>query len=80
MVEAVLTEGFDGQGFHRIELIVIETNKGAHRFYVNKLGFRDEGLIRDIIKLEQNYLSWYSLSLLADEWRARGRQVDAANG
>lgn len=83
MVEAVLTEGFNRHQFHRIELIVIETNEGAHRFYVDKLGFRDEGLIRDIVKLDQNYLSWYSLSLLADEWRARGGkrggQIDATD-
>ena len=71
MVESMLERGFNSYHFNRIDLVVMESNVDAYRFYVNKLGFKDEGLIRDVIKVGNDYLSWHSLSILKHEWKRR---------
>lgn len=68
MLNELLALGFDELSFNRIDLVVIESNKKAYQFYTQKMGFRDEGLIRDIIKVGNAYLSWHPLSMLKAEW------------
>lgn len=68
MITEMLHKGFEELGFNRIDLVVIESNKSGYRFYTEKMGFKDEGLIRDIIRVNNSYLSWYSLSMLKNEW------------
>ena len=68
MLTELLDKGFWVLGFNRIDLVVIESNKSAYHFYTEKIGFKDEGLIRDIIKVNNSYLSWHSLSILKNEW------------
>lgn len=70
MVEAILTVGFREHGFHRIDLFVLEDNTRAH-FYENDIGFRVEGVMRDIIKRDGRYTSWISLSMLKYDWLHR---------
>ena len=69
MLQELLQKGFRELSFNRIDLVVIESNEKAFSFYTKKMGFRNEGLIRDIIKAENGYLSWYSLSMLKNEWQ-----------
>lgn len=71
MLMELLRIGFEELAFNRIDLVVIESNSGAYNFYTKKIGFKDEGLIRDIIKIEDGYLSWHSLSILKNEWNER---------
>lgn len=71
MIRELLRMGFEELAFNRIDLVVIESNRGAYDFYTKKIGFKDEGLIRDIIKSQHGYLSWHSLSILQGEWNER---------
>ncbi|MDN5201977.1 GNAT family protein [Fulvivirgaceae bacterium BMA10] len=70
MFQSCLTLGFGELGFNRIDLVVLESNKNAIRFY-EKLGFTKEGLVREIIKVDGQYKSWFTMSLLKREWEAR---------
>lgn len=72
MLRELLRMGFEELAFNRIDLVVIESNSGAYNFYTKKIGFEDEGLIRDIIKVKGCYLSWHSLSMLKNEWNKKG--------
>ncbi|MCH8537992.1 MAG: GNAT family N-acetyltransferase [Alkalimonas sp.] len=68
MFAALLHKGFVEHGFHRIDLYVMQGNEGAKRFYQQRFGFQDEGLMREVLKTEQGYTGWYTLSLLVTEW------------
>jgi RimJ/RimL family protein N-acetyltransferase len=68
MVRALLSFGFNDMQFNRIDLVVIESNIEAYTFYTDKVGFKNEGLIRDIIRVGMRYVSWHSLSMLKSEW------------
>ncbi|MFC2172295.1 GNAT family N-acetyltransferase [Acidobacteriota bacterium] len=52
---------------HRVQLFVDNDNTEAIACY-KKAGFKTEGLMRDASKVEDGWVSWYSMSLLADEW------------
>lgn len=71
LLQQLLKKGFCEFLFNRIDLVVLESNQQAYKFYTQKLGFKDEGLMRDIIKVQHNYLSWHILSLLKHEWQAQ---------
>ena len=77
MINEILKLGFETHQFNRIDLVVIESNTMGYQFYVNKIGFRDEGLIRDILKVKDGYLSWHSLSMIKSEWANKANQSDA---
>ena len=68
MLEELISMGFNNLSLNRVDLFVVESNKKAYEFYTRKIGFKDEGLIREIIKVGHEYLSWYSLSILKHEW------------
>lgn len=70
MVKAVLKIGFEELGLHRIGLGVYENNKAALNCYL-KCGFNIEGVSRDILWYNQEYLSMVEMAILEDEWKAR---------
>jgi RimJ/RimL family protein N-acetyltransferase len=59
---------FDDLGLHRAQLFVDEGNAGAVACY-RKVGFQAEGLMREATRVGSEYISWYSMSILEDEWR-----------
>lgn len=60
--------GFDELALHRIDLGVWELNPGAIACY-EKVGFKKEGLFRDLFRLGDGYRNIFQMSLLEDEWR-----------
>jgi len=65
---------FDDLGLHRAQIFVDEDNATAIACY-QKAGFQVEGSMREASKVGDKYISWHSMSILADEWRnnQRGR-------
>jgi RimJ/RimL family protein N-acetyltransferase len=59
---------FNELGLHRVQLFVDEDNSSAIGCY-KKVGFKAEGLMRDAARTDDGYVSWYSMSILEDEWR-----------
>jgi RimJ/RimL family protein N-acetyltransferase len=60
---------FNDLHLHRAQLFVDEDNAGAIACYRNA-GFRAEGLMREATKVDNGFVSWYSMSILEHEWRA----------
>ena len=69
MVRALLRIGFEELGLHRISLGVYDFNLAARQCYL-KCGFRQEGLLRDVVRHEGGYWSLVEMGILEDEWRA----------
>ena len=69
MTKAVLKIGFAELGLHRIGLGVYENNKAALNCYL-KSGFNIEGVSRDILWFNNEFLSMIEMAILEDEWRA----------
>ncbi|MEO7306949.1 MAG: GNAT family protein [Ferruginibacter sp.] len=69
MTKAVLQIGFEELGLHRIALGVYENNKSAINCYL-KSGFNIEGVSRDILWFNNEFLSMVEMGILEDEWRA----------
>jgi RimJ/RimL family protein N-acetyltransferase len=59
---------FSEQNVHRITLETYETNKRAIRFF-KKLGFKQEGVIREAIYIDGKYYNIVSLGLLKKEFK-----------
>lgn len=59
---------FNELGLHRVQLFVDEDDLSAISCY-KKVGFRLEGLMRDATRIDDGYVSWYSMSILEEEWR-----------
>ena len=57
-------------GFHRLWLDVFEDNNYAKQLY-HKLGFVEEGILRDAHFDGQNFISLFVMSILAPEWNFR---------
>lgn len=68
MTKAVLKIGFEELGLHRIGLGVYENNKAALNCYL-KSGFNIEGVSRDILWYNDEFLSMVEMAILEDEWR-----------
>ena len=68
MTKAVLKIGFEELGLHRIGLGVYENNKAALNCYL-KSGFNIEGVSRDILWYNGEFLSMVEMAILEDEWR-----------
>jgi RimJ/RimL family protein N-acetyltransferase len=58
---------FNELGLHRVQLFVDEDNLSAIACY-KKVGFKVEGLMREATKIDDGYVSWYSMSILEEEW------------
>jgi RimJ/RimL family protein N-acetyltransferase len=70
MVREVLRIGFDELRLHRIELVVFDFNRAAIALY-ERAGFRTEGLLRDVVRVGEQYWHWRAMSILEHE-RAPG--------
>ncbi len=69
MTKAALRIGFEELGLHRISLGVYENNKAALNCYL-KCGFNIEGVSRDILWFNNEFLSMVEMGILENEWRA----------
>lgn len=70
MMQAALEIAFDQLSMHRVELGVFDFNREAVALY-ERVGFRREGLRRDVFLGPDGYWSELVMSILADEWRAK---------
>ena len=77
MVKALLRIGFEDLKLHRISLGVYDFNHPAINCYL-KCGFRQEGLMRDVVRHGDGYWSLIEMGILEDEWRALNPAVPAA--
>jgi RimJ/RimL family protein N-acetyltransferase len=69
----VLGHAFDTVGLHRVELEVHDVNPRARRVY-EKVGFVHEGVRRQALHWEGDWIDTHVMSMLAGEWSAhRGR-------
>jgi RimJ/RimL family protein N-acetyltransferase len=69
-VAAVLDFAFETYGLHRIEISVATGNARSFAI-VRRLGFVEEGVRREALRVGDRYLDLVMHSTLADEWRAR---------
>jgi RimJ/RimL family protein N-acetyltransferase len=67
MIHEVLTIAFEELHLHRVSLGVYDFNAPAMACY-EKAGFRKEGLLRDIVKMGDEYWSMWEMSILENEW------------
>lgn len=67
MVRQLLKIGFGQHHFHRIELVVFSFNEAAISCY-EKAGFQTEGVMRDIVRVGDEYWHWTVMSILEDDW------------
>ncbi|RNF40782.1 GNAT family N-acetyltransferase [Planococcus salinus] len=67
MMNKIVQIGFDGLQLHRVTLGVYDFNKPAIACY-EKVGFKKEGLLRDVSRINGGYWSLWEMSMLEDEW------------
>lgn len=70
-IEVLLRYAFEELGLHRVGLSVFEFNATAISAY-EKLGFREEGRLRQALRRDETFYDAILMSLLAPEWRERG--------
>jgi RimJ/RimL family protein N-acetyltransferase len=70
MMSALLDEAFLELGLHRVALRVFETNREAIGWY-RKLGFVEEGVLRDVALFGDRYRSAMVMSVREHEWLSR---------
>lgn len=68
-IRAVLEHGFGALGLHKIWLMVFRTNERGRRTYA-RLGFVEEGILREEYFHGDAWHDMLRMSLLAREWRA----------
>jgi RimJ/RimL family protein N-acetyltransferase len=68
IVRELLRIAFQELFLHRVALRVCDFNRPAIRCY-RKVGFKSEGLLRDVHRLRNQYWSVHIMSILEDEWR-----------
>ena len=71
-ITALLDYGFEALGLNRVGLSVFEFNEEAISTY-QKLGFREEGRLRQAIKRDRTFYDALLMSVLRDEWREGSR-------
>ncbi len=76
MLKAILQVAFDELKLHRVSLGVYDFNVSAIGCY-EKVGFRKEGLMRDVKKFNDKYWSIVEMSILENEWRERNTEQTA---
>ncbi len=67
---AILDYGFGTMGLNRVEALVDPKNE-ASRALLRKLGFQEEGALREDTFFHGRFIDEVCCSLLAREWRAR---------
>jgi len=65
----ILSYCFRELNVHRVWLQVVHTNKRAQRLY-GKLGFREEGRMRDAVFRGGRYIDYVMMSILEDEYES----------
>ncbi|MEU0391792.1 GNAT family protein [Streptomyces sp. NPDC006208] len=60
--------GFDDMRLHKITLTVVTENHAAHRVY-EKVGFVDEGRLRQVFRREGQWYDMFTMGLLEGELR-----------
>ena len=68
-IEALLEYGFENLELHRIGLSVFDFNEPAISLY-ERLGFREEGRMRQAIRRNDAFHDAILMSILRSEWRA----------
>jgi len=68
-LRAVIPHGFERMGLNRIDALVYIGNDRSARL-VQKLGFKQEGILRDYFCLDGKFYDHYLLALLQREWRS----------
>lgn len=76
MVQALLRIGFEDLQLHRISLGVYDFNHSAIKCYL-KAGFRQEGVMRDVVRHGDAYWSLVEMGILEDEWRELQHPTEA---
>jgi RimJ/RimL family protein N-acetyltransferase len=66
--------GFERLGLHRISLEVYAFNPRARRVY-EKVGFRAEGVLRESLRYNGEWIDATIMSILAPEWRRGASQA-----
>ncbi|WP_035568103.1 GNAT family N-acetyltransferase [Hymenobacter sp. IS2118] len=77
MVTALLRIGFEDLALHRISLGVYDFNQAAVNCYL-KAGFVQEGLLRDVVRHDEEYWSLIEMGILETEWHALQSHKNAA--
>ncbi|KAK5625168.1 hypothetical protein RRF57_000884 [Xylaria bambusicola] len=72
--EAIRWWAFQMAGLHRVQIQAFSFNTGAMRLY-ERLGFKEEGRIRDHMWLAGNWHDGLIYGILEDEWRREQRQA-----
>jgi len=65
---------FSEQNIHRVTLETYATNKRAIKFF-QKLGFKQEGTIREAVYFDGEYYDIISLGILASEFRIKRNEI-----
>jgi RimJ/RimL family protein N-acetyltransferase len=60
--------GFEKMRLHKITLTVVTENEAAHHIY-RKVGFVEEGRLRQVFRRDARWLDKFTMGLLADELR-----------
>ncbi len=67
-LNAVIANGFEKMGLNRIEAVVYVENKRSIRL-LQKLGFKQEGVLRDYYCVDAKFYDHCVFSLIRREWR-----------
>lgn len=67
MMRAAVEKSFRELGMHRVTLWVLDDNHSAIASY-ERVGFRHEGVLRDVLKGPDGYRSGIVMSILEEEW------------
>jgi diamine N-acetyltransferase len=78
MLRHIIRKAFDEYGAHRLWLDVFEHNLRAQRAY-SAVGFRREGVLREVIYRDGEYHSLILMSILDQEYRESQPQRDDWN-
>lgn len=77
-VELLLRIAFDGLNQHKVWLTCAAFNERGARAY-RRVGFREDGRLRDDRFIDGRYYDTLLMSILEDEWRQRRRDQQATN-
>ncbi len=67
MMAHILTACFEELGLHRVQTFVDKENEAAVAFY-RKMGFHEDGLMREAQKAGDRFVDWHCMSMLDREW------------
>ena len=74
VVRTLVDHAFDEWRLHRVELRAAPGNRRS-RALAERLGFREEGLLREAERFGDEYRDLVLYAMLVSEWRRRGRSA-----